>query len=299
LFASCSHQLWPSLLASAALKSHSRQVLNAKAVPLKIGSKAEEIQKSRLATKLSCGIGRDRTSTVALGGVSTELFGQHVAGIGARLHNEWTFVGWSRTIIKPKLRSFFLHKKGPGVYASLKCACHSSNSLLVVQHLRLYSMFSIGWANSQIASSVFTLGTAAVLPFYTLMVVAPKAELTKKSMGSTIPYVVLGLLYTYLLYLSWTPDTIRLMFASQYWLPELPGIAKMFSNELTLASAWIHLLTIDLFAARHIFHDGLENEVETRHSVSLCLLFCPVGIISHVITKALSESARKTKPRIH
>ncbi|KAK2986802.1 hypothetical protein RJ640_011027, partial [Escallonia rubra] len=232
------------------------------------------IQQSRLATKPSCGIGRDRTCTVALEGVNTELFGQHVAGIGARLHNEWTFVGGSRAIIKPKLRSFIPHKKGPGVYASW-------------------------WANSQIASSVFTLGTAAVLPFYTLMVVAPKAELTKKSMESSIPYVVLGLLYTYLLYLSWTPDTIRLMFASQYWLPELTGIAEMFSNELTLASAWIHLLTIDLFAARQIFHDGLENEVETRHSVSLCLLFCPVGIISHVITKSLSESARKTKPRVH
>lgn len=34
-----------------------------------------------------------------------------------------------------------------------------------------------GLTNSQIASSVFTLGTAAVLPFYTLMVLAPKAEL--------------------------------------------------------------------------------------------------------------------------
>jgi hypothetical protein len=33
-----------------------------------------------------------------------------------------------------------------------------------------------GLTSSQIASSVFTLGTAAVLPFYTLMVVAPKAE---------------------------------------------------------------------------------------------------------------------------
>ncbi|GFZ18950.1 abscisic acid (aba)-deficient 4 [Actinidia rufa] len=105
-------------------------------------------------------------------------------------------------------------------------------------------------ASSQIASSVFTLGTASVLPFYTLMVLAPKAELTKKSMESSIPYLVLGLLYAYLLYLSWTPDTIRLMFASKYWLPELSGIAKMFSNEMTLASAWIHLLAVDLFAAR-------------------------------------------------
>ncbi|KAJ6364862.1 hypothetical protein OIU76_029771 [Salix suchowensis] len=165
-----------------------------------------------------------------------------------------------------KLTNFLVYQKSSGVKAS--------------------------WlTSSQIASSVFTLGTAAVLPFYTLMVVAPKAEVTRKSMESSIPYIVLGLLYASLLYLSWTPDTMRLMFASQYWLPELPGIAKMFSNEMTLASAWIHLLAVDLFAARQVFNDGLENEVETRHSVSLCLLFCPIGIATHFITKALTRGA--------
>ncbi|KAG5527855.1 hypothetical protein RHGRI_028702 [Rhododendron griersonianum] len=124
--------------------------------------------------------------------------------------------------------------------------------------------------SSQIASSVFTLGTAAVLPFYTLMVLAPKAELTKKSMESSIPYIVLGLLYAYLLYLSWTPDTLRLMFASKYWLPELSGIAKMFSNEMTLASAWIHLLAVDLFAARSL-------------SLSLSLSLSRVHVCQHKI----------------
>ncbi|KAI8534419.1 hypothetical protein RHMOL_Rhmol10G0087900 [Rhododendron molle] len=162
-----------------------------------------------------------------------------------------------------------------------------------------FPILTEGLPSSQIASSVFTLGTAAVLPFYTLMVLAPKAELTKKSMESSIPYIVLGLLYAYLLYLSWTPDTLRLMFASKYWLPELSGIAKMFSNEMTLASAWIHLLAVDLFAARQVFHDGLESETETRHSVSLCLLFCPVGIVSHVLTKALTKSSRNSKHNVH
>nr|QTZ19628.1 neoxanthin synthase [Bixa orellana] len=122
---------------------------------------------------------------------------------------------------------------------------------------------------------------------------------TKKLMESSIPYVVLGVLYAYLLYLSWTPDTLRLMFASKYWLPELPGIAKMFSSEMTLASAWIHLLAVDLFAARQVFHDGLENQVETRHSVSLCLLFCPIGIVAHVITKALAANTGNNRKRTH
>ncbi|KAL9148285.1 hypothetical protein ABFS82_12G031900 [Erythranthe guttata] len=143
---------------------------------------------------------------------------------------------------------------------------------------------------SPIANGAFTLGTAAVLPFYTFMVVAPKAELTKKLVSSSVPYMALGLLYAYLLYLSWTPDTMRLMFASKYWLPELPGIAKMFSTEMTLASAWIHLLAVDLFAARQVYYDGLQENIETRHSVTLCLLFCPIGVLSHFITKALTRA---------
>lgn len=141
---------------------------------------------------------------------------------------------------------------------------------------------------SQIASCAFTLGTVAVLPFYTLMVVAPNANITKRTVESSAPYVALGLLYVYLLYLSWTPETLRAMFANKYWLPELPGIARMFASEMTVASAWIHLLAVDLFAARQVYHDGLKNNIETRHSVSLCLLFCPVGILAHVLTKVLA-----------
>ncbi|WVZ06631.1 hypothetical protein V8G54_019977 [Vigna mungo] len=146
---------------------------------------------------------------------------------------------------------------------------------------------------SQLASTAFTAGTVAVLPFYTLMVLAPNSDLTKKSMESSLPYVVLGILYAYLLYLSWTPETVRLIFASKYLLPELPGIARMFSSELTLASAWIHLLVVDLFAARHVFQDGLKNQIETRHSVSFCLFFCPIGILTHIITKAITKPATK------
>ncbi|CAO2174460.1 unnamed protein product [Urochloa humidicola] len=147
---------------------------------------------------------------------------------------------------------------------------------------------------SQIANAAFTWGTVAVLPFYTLMVVAPNASITKRTVESSAPYVALGLLYAYLLYMSWTPDTLRAMFGSKYWLPELPGIVRMFASEMTVASAWIHLLAVDLFAARQVYHDGLKNNIETRHSVSLCLLFCPVGILVHVATKVLAGAVGRS-----
>lgn len=173
------------------------------------------------------------------------------------LIRDWSFIGGGsrRIVVKQKVMRMASYRKAGPVYASLL-------------------------SGSQLASSAFTVGTTAVLPFYTLMVLAPNSELTKKSMQSNVPYAVLGILYAYLLYLSWTPETVELIFASKYLLPELNSIGKMFSSEMTLASAWIHLLVVDLFAARQVFLDGQENQIETRHSVSLCLFFCPVGILS-------------------
>ncbi|KAI5684285.1 hypothetical protein M9H77_05513 [Catharanthus roseus] len=225
---------------------------------------------SRLGSKTLCITGRNQRSNFTFGTMNRGLFPQQSVGMGAKLSGDWSFFKRSTAlVVNPNLGRSAECRKSRVVYAS----CLPS---------------------PQIAYSAFTIGTAAVLPFYTFMVVAPKAEFTKKLMASSMPYIALGLLYAYLLFLSWTPDTIRLMFSNKYWLPELPAIAKLFSSEMTLASAWIHLLVIDLFAARQVFHEGLQENIETRHSVSLCLLFCPIGVFTHFVTKVLTEKQRQS-----
>lgn len=47
-------------------------------------------------------------------------------------------------------------------------------------------------------------------------------------MESSAPYVFLGILYAHLLYLSWSPETLKCMFASKYWLPEVSDL--LFSH---------------------------------------------------------------------
>ncbi|CAN0926017.1 Protein ABA DEFICIENT 4, chloroplastic [Linum grandiflorum] len=123
------------------------------------------------------------------------------------------------------------------------------------------------------------------------MVAAPKSRLTRRCMKSRIPDVVLGLLYGYAVYLSWTPDTLQLLLGGQNGMPQLTGIIKLFSSEMRLTSGWIHLVVVDLFAAREVYKDGLENEIETRHSVVMCLLACPLGIFTHFLTKALAKNS--------
>ncbi|BBN12369.1 protein MpABA4 [Marchantia polymorpha subsp. ruderalis] len=150
-----------------------------------------------------------------------------------------------------------------------------------------------GPASVELAANLFTLATAIVVPFYTVMILAPKWEWTDRLMRSEIPYLILGAGYIYLLALSWTPETLGLMFSSKYWLPELPGITRMFSSTITVASAWLHLLAADLFAGRQVFLDGAKHNVETRHSLVLCLMMCPIGIFSHLITKNLTLFMRR------
>ncbi|CAI5496742.1 unnamed protein product [Closterium sp. Naga37s-1] len=146
-----------------------------------------------------------------------------------------------------------------------------------------------------IASSWFTLCTAAVIPLYTLMIFAPDWHVTEKIMGSSLPSILLGFVYLYLLYKSWTPNTLLYMFSSKYWLPELAGITQMFASTLTVASAWIHLLAVDLFAARHVYLDGLKQKLETRHSLVLCLMFGPLGIAAHSLTKTIAQIFRRSR----
>lgn len=55
---------------------------------------------------------------------------------------------------------------------------------------------------------------------------------TKKLVESSFPYVVLGVLYLYLLFLSWSPETLPSMFASKYWLPEVLRVLELLSNKV-------------------------------------------------------------------
>ncbi|KAL6551847.1 Short-chain dehydrogenase/reductase aba4 [Orobanche gracilis] len=234
---------------------------------VEVGNSKHSAPRSKLLSSNSSNSRISQVCVISLRRTTTNLFGRPVAVVEKNVNHciNWNVLRGSRTFRRPNLGRNASRGKSLTVYAS--------------------------WLpSSQIASSAFTLGTAAVLPLYTFMVVAPQAQFTKKAVASSIPYIVLGLLYGYLLYRSWTPDTIRLMFASKYWLPELSSIAKVFSSDMALASAWIHLLTVDLFAARQVYFDGLHREIETRHSVSLCLLFCPIGILVHFITKAMTAN---------
>lgn len=176
----------------------------------------------------------------------------------------------------------------------------------------------------------FNAATAFVMPFYSLMLFAPRRRITARLLASPVLLVPLGVLYLVLLVKSWQPDTLSLMFATHNnFMPELSGICRMFNRVGTVSSAWVHLLMADLVVAIKVFSecvavsttppnstsgaaspadgDGTRDDRDAernqtgrqlyphRLSVTLCFLFGPLGYVSHVLTKILCDWWRRRR----
>lgn len=123
-----------------------------------------------------------------------------------------------------------------------------------------------------------------VLPFWALMILLPNWSVTRKVMGSFLPFVTLAGLYIYLFVGSLDPETAQAFSSTQ-----LADIARLFSMEKIAATGWVHFLVMDLFVGRWIYWDGQQTGVWTLHSLALCLFAGPIGLLSHILTRWVSQ----------
>ena len=133
---------------------------------------------------------------------------------------------------------------------------------------------------------VFNFENVVVFPFWIAMIGFPKNALTKECMVSPLSSVALGLIYAYLAYASFQEPEILEAFSSGA-KQDLSSLTKGFGYETTVAVGWAHFIAMDLLAGRYIFLDGLKNKFTTRHSLALTLFFGPIGVVTHVATRAL------------
>jgi len=93
-----------------------------------------------------------------------------------------------------------------------------------------------------------------------------------------------------LLYKSWRPDFFQLLLPSDnYFTPTFSGVKELLSGDMSFASAWVHLLVIDLFMARSIYLDSLKTGVPARHTILLTFMFGPIGLVSHILTNVVHD----------
>ena len=131
-------------------------------------------------------------------------------------------------------------------------------------------------------SQLFALANLYILPFWTVMILFPKWDVTKKVMGSYLPFIPLIAAYIYFLVATFDSES-----AAALANPQLADIARLFGEEGAAGAGWVHFLVMDLFLGRWIYQQGQEKQIWTVHSLILCLFFGPVGLLSHIITDTI------------
>lgn len=136
------------------------------------------------------------------------------------------------------------------------------------------------------SAQLFDLANLYILPFWTIMILFPKWNVTQKVMGSYLPFLPLIGAYIYYLVVTVDPES-----AAALANPQLADIARFFSEEGAAGAGWVHFLVMDLFVGRWIYQQGQEKQIWTIHSLILCLFFGPVGLLSHIITDSVFKPA--------
>jgi hypothetical protein len=155
---------------------------------------------------------------------------------------------------------------------------------------------------SALPETVFSIGTVAVLPLYGAMIAAPNSAITKRAMRSCVPFAVMGSLY--FVAMAATVQSVEIQALVKTFITGvltsgdfigkwLTFVSACFGTATTAASGWLHLLSLDLFVARHVYLDGLETNVPSAHSLILCCMFGPCGFLAHVLTKTVWDKVRR------
>ncbi|MDY6937949.1 MAG: ABA4-like family protein [Cyanobacteriota bacterium] len=134
-------------------------------------------------------------------------------------------------------------------------------------------------------SLLFEGANLFVLPFWALTIVLPNWGVTRRVMGSVVPFVLLVGLYVYLFSQSLDADSAQALSN-----PKLADIARFFADETAAATGWVHFLVMDLFVGRWIYWEGQKTGVWTRHSLALCLFAGPLGLLSHITTAWIAQT---------
>lgn len=137
--------------------------------------------------------------------------------------------------------------------------------------------------------NLFRLTNLLVLPFWLLMLLAPRAKFTQRVMGSNLIFFLLGGIYSTLLARGLVKDPSGMR---EIMNPNLNGITKLLTGRDSAFLAWTHFLTSDLFVGRWIYLDSLQRGKTARLPVLLTFLAGPFGLVSYLAVRPRRKQRR-------
>jgi hypothetical protein len=135
--------------------------------------------------------------------------------------------------------------------------------------------------------AVFQTSNLLVMPFWALMILAPRWVWTRRIIGSPLIVLPAALLYAGLV----LPGIAALLPALAN--PNLMGIAALLGTPQGATIAWVHFLAFDLFVGRWAYLDGLKNGINVfvmAVVLFLILMFGPLGFAVYQGVRLITSS---------
>jgi hypothetical protein len=131
---------------------------------------------------------------------------------------------------------------------------------------------------------LFEWSSLAVMPFWAMMILLPRAQVTARVMRGPVGPALFALLYAALVLPRFGALLPVLM------QPELPSVAALLGSPEGATIAWVHFLSFDLFVGRWAYLDARERGVSPwlmAPVLLLTLLFGPLGLVIYLALRAL------------
>jgi hypothetical protein len=138
--------------------------------------------------------------------------------------------------------------------------------------------------------TVFSLSSLTSIPFWLLMILAPRWIWTRKILGS--PFVILpaAILYIVLVF----PNIISSF--PTLTNPKLETIQALLGSSAGATITWVHFLAFDLFVGRWAYLDSLERNIHPllmAPILFLILMFGPLGFALYLGARSLVSMPTK------
>lgn len=133
--------------------------------------------------------------------------------------------------------------------------------------------------------TVFSLSSLLVMPFWALMILAPRWTWTRRIMTSPLVILPAALLYAVLV----APNVLSVLPALAN--PNLAGITALLGSQSGATIAWVHFLAFDLFVGRWVYLDSLERAISPflmAVVLLVVLMFGPLGFAVYLGVRAVA-----------
>ncbi len=134
---------------------------------------------------------------------------------------------------------------------------------------------------------VFSISSLLVMPFWALMIFAPRWSWAKRIIGSPFISLPAALLYAILV----VPNALSLLPALAN--PNLAGIQALLGSPQGATIGWIHFLAFDLFVGRWAYLDSLEKNLNPflmAVVLLMVLMFGPLGFAVYLGVRSIAGS---------